>query len=204
MGVLFNNIEDVNIKGGPFELSDIVSRMDRCMQDMADRTNQLANVFNRLSGTLKGKQFESAAENVSLLSKFLQKQVENMNIMQRDVTDYQNRLARFEGISEEASCNEINITPVQTSAETTSLKFTEEQWRQIYRGLCCYSSGIVESIAKLQHDKNEAGEIWRDSQYNKFSDFIDETVSEISNGIKLFEEYTQYLKEDLAGLGMNM
>jgi len=204
MGILFENIEDANIKGGPQELGVIISKMDLCLQDIADKTNKMSNVFQQLSANLKGRQFEKAVESVSLLSKYLQNCVEKMNGMQRSVADYQNRLSRFEGLSEDASYNEIDITPVQTSVETAEVSFSAEQWVQVYNGICTYCASITESLQRLVHDKNETGEIWNDSQYDVFSDFIDTAVVEIESKVKILEEYSQHLKEELAGLGISV
>ena len=53
---------------------------------------------------------------------------------------------------------------------------------------------------KILDAKDNISAIWRDSQYNLFSDFIDDICVEITNALKKFDEYAAYLDEKVKEL----
>lgn len=202
MRMLFNSIEDIRINGNPSELCDVISDLDKCVQDMTNHTNEIFNIMIVMSGTLKSQQFEKAAGEIRNLSIFLCEKADALNEMQRDVADYHNRISRFEGYNQEASYNQFDIRPVNVDVETKSVQLTGEQWFQIYSAMCEYCNAISESVNHLISRKNDVGTIWQDTQYYRFSDFIDSIATETNEKVKVLEDYIQNLKAELSQLGI--
>lgn len=200
--MLFECIDDVRINGRPSELSSAISAMDICLQDLADQTNQMDEMMTLMSGNLKGQQFEKAVTEIHNFSVFLCEMSDKLNEMQREVVDYQNRISRFEGLAEDGTYNNLNVRVVNVFADTGEVQLTSDQWILVYEKICEYCRNSMDSASQLQSKKNDVGEIWQDSQYMRFSDFIDSIVNEAKEKILVVEDYAQNLKTELSRLGI--
>ena len=58
MKKLYENIEDINIRGGVDQLSEVVRAMDISLQNIADNTDQLVGYLVKYSASNKGAQYE--------------------------------------------------------------------------------------------------------------------------------------------------
>ena len=58
MKKLYENIEDINIRGGVSQLSEVVTAMDIALQNIAENTHQLVGQLIRYSASNKGTQYE--------------------------------------------------------------------------------------------------------------------------------------------------
>ena len=99
---LYENIEDINIKGGVSQLSEMVTAMDISLQNMAENTEQLTMQLIRYSASNKGTQYEKVVNTTLKLRDELYQASIDLNEMQNQIVAYQNKIYRYEEMSESA------------------------------------------------------------------------------------------------------
>ena len=99
MKKLYENIENIHIKGDISQLSEMVQTMDISLQNITDYSDKLSNYLEKYSNTNKGKQFEKVVKtSLNLRDKLYDASFE-LNCMQNQIVDYQNKIYRYEDIS---------------------------------------------------------------------------------------------------------
>ena len=102
MKKLYENIEDINIKGGVSQLSEVIRAMDISLQNIADNSDQLTTYLVRYSAANKGSQFEKVVKVSSALRDKLYQASLELNDMQNQIVVYQNKIYRYEDLPENA------------------------------------------------------------------------------------------------------
>ena len=202
MKKLYENIEDINIKGGVDQLSDVVRVMDISLQNIADNTAQLTGYLEKYSSSNKGMQYNKIV-NISfgLCDKmFWASRV--LNEMQNQIVAYQNKIYRYEDMSENAPApNPYLVTMHQVSVDTSAVQFNRTDMLELITALKNYSESVYCHIQKINQEKNLIARVWMDTQYDVFAEFIDNVTKDIIDAIKIYEEYVIYLEEKIKELG---
>ena len=201
MRKLYENIEDIHIKGSPAELTEIITAMDISLQNISEGTEQLTLKLIKYSETNKGTQFDRVREKLVTLREILYQASVDLNGMQNDIVTYQNKIFRYEDMAELASVpNPHMVQRININVEVTSVQFNLSEMMTVSAELKNYSEAILYHTRQLAEKKNQAGSIWLDSQYDLFAQFIDDVCSEIIDGLKLFDEYILVLDEKIKEL----
>lgn len=202
MRKLFDHIEDIHIKGNAAELTMAVTAMDDSLRYIASATEQLAGFLLRYSNTNQGIQFAKAVEAVVTLSKILFDASLELNEMQNEVVRYQNKINRYEDMSQSAAKpNKHTVQKVNISMVSTSVQFSMTDMANLVKSLESYFGYVLEQGNTLVNKKNQLAGIWLDSQYKTFSDFIDEVVGNMNQALKELDEYRMHLDAKLKELG---
>lgn len=202
MRKLFDHIEDIHIKGTAAQLTRAVTAMDDSLQDIASATEQLAGYLLRYSNTNQGIQFAKAVEAVVKLSKILFDASLELNEMQNEVVRYQNKIYRYEDMSQSAAKpNKHTVQKVNISMVSTSVQFSMTDMANLVKSLESYFGYVLQQGNTLVNKKNQLAGIWLDSQYKTFSDFIDEVVGVMKQALKKLDEYRMHLDAKLKELG---
>lgn len=201
MRKLYENIEDIHIKGSPAELTEIITAMDISLQNISEGTEQLTLKLIKYSETNKGTQFDRVREKLVTLREILYQASVDLNGMQNEIVTYQNKIFRYEDMAELASVpNPHMVQRININVEVTSVQFNLSEMMTVSAELKNYSEAILYHTRQLAEKKNQAGSIWLDSQYDLFAQFIDDVCSEIIDGLKLFDEYILALDEKIKEL----
>ena len=201
MRKLYENIEDIHIKGSPAELTEIITAMDISLQNISEGTEQLTLKLIKYSETNKGTQFDRVREKLVTLREILYQASVDLNGMQNEIVTYQNKIFRYEDMAELASVpNPHMVQRININVEVTSVQFNLSDMMTVSAELKNYSEAILYHTRQLAEKKNQAGSIWLDSQYDLFAQFIDDVCSEIIDGLKLFDEYILALDEKIKEL----
>ena len=100
MRKLYENIEDIYIKGSPAELTTIITAMDISLQNISEGTEQLAAKLIKYSESNKGTQYEKVISTLIALRDVLYQASVDLNGMQNEVVEYQNKIFRYEDMME--------------------------------------------------------------------------------------------------------
>ncbi len=201
MKKLYENIEDINIKGGVSQLSEVIRAMDISLQNIADNSDQLTTYLVRYSAANKGSQFEKVVKVSSALRDKLYQASLELNDMQNQIVVYQNKIYRYEDLPENAPApNRYMVSRRTVTVSTSEVKFTRTDMMNIVAALRNYSERVYHHIKTINEKKNSIAAVWNDSQYDSFAEFIDSITSNIVEGIKVYEEYVIYLEEKIKEL----
>ena len=101
MKKLYENIEDIYIEGNPENLTELITDIDNDMQAITNDTEQLTYNLIKYSEVIKGVQFKNTLDTVLVLSDTLSEASRELNRMQNEIVEYQNRIFRFEEMNGE-------------------------------------------------------------------------------------------------------
>lgn len=199
---LYENIENIYIKGGPEILTEAITDIDITLQNVTSGTEQLAVILLKFSNTNKGQQYQRVVNTLRELRKILFQASFEMNQMQNEVVQYQNKIFRYEGLTESAAHpNEYMVREINVDVDVTSTQFSGIEMTEVQESLAAYSEAVRYYIGNLVTSKNQLGTYWQDPQYYDFSDYIDEIVKQIEDALKDFDDYVQFLQEAIKELG---
>lgn len=202
MKKLYENIENINIKGGVDQLSDIVRVMDVSLQNIADNSEQLVGYLSKYSSSNKGLQFEKVTLTASKLRDMLFDASYELNEMQNQIVTYQNKIYRYEDMAQAAvSPNPYLVTKRPIMVDKTAVQFSRSDMIQVVAVLRNYSEKVYHHLKQINRKKNEAALIWLDSQYKDFASFVEMVTKNVINAIRTYEEYVIYLEEKIKELG---
>ncbi len=201
MRKLYANIEDIYIKGSPAELTSIITAMDISLQNISEGTEQLAAKLIKYSESNKGTQFERVVTRLLALRDVLYQASVDLNGMQNEIVEYQNKIFRYEGMMELASApNPHMVQRINIHVEVSSVQFNLSEMMSVSAELRNYSDAIFYHTKNLVDSKEQAAAIWLDTQYTIFAQFIDDICSEIVEALKMFDEYILVLEEKIKEL----
>lgn len=202
MKKLYECIEDINIKGNPAELTSVVSAMDISLQNITAATEVLAGELLKYSESNKGTQYQRVISALTRLREELYESSVELNEMQNQVVAYQNKIFRFEDMSEMASAipNSYMVNRTVINVDISVVKFSVSEMMSVSAELKNYSEVVFYHTKNLCDSKNQIASIWMDSQYQIFSEFIDSVCAKIVDALKLFDEYVVYLDEKIKEL----
>ena len=202
MKKLYQNIEDIHIKGGVGELSEVVSAIDISLQNIADKTEELTNYLAKYSSSNKGAQYEKVVKaSLKLRDEMLEGSVE-LNDMQNQIVAYQNKIYRYEDMTQSAtSPNPYLVTKRDVVVDTSAVQFNRTEMIELAATLRNYSEMVFHHIKTINQKKNAIASIWMDTQYDDFSVFIDDITNSIVDAIKVYEEYVIVLEDKIKELG---
>lgn len=201
MKKLYENIEDIYIEGNPENLTELITDIDNDMQTITNDTEQLTYNLIKYSEVIKGVQFKNTLDTVLVLSDTLSKASRELNRMQNEIVEYQNRIFRFEEMNSFASVpNKYIVERVMISADSLVRKYEVSELISLVQNLNDYSLNASNFVREILDAKDNVSAIWRDSQFLLFSDFIDDICVEISNALKKFDAYAVYLDEKIKEL----
>ena len=199
---LYENIEDIHIKGDISQLSTVVTAMDIALQNLADNTEKLYTYLVKYSSSNKGNQFEKVVNTSMALRDELFVASESLNDMQNQVVSYQNKVYRYEDISASAPApNRYLVNRNHNiSVDTSQVQFTRNDMINVVSTLKNYRERVFHHSQTIVEKKNSIANVWVDSQYKDFSEFIDGVIRNIRDAIKIFDEYVLNLESKIKEL----
>lgn len=201
MKKLYENIEDIYIKGSPTILSEMITSMDIILQEIAAGTERISDIVMKYSQSNSGRQYEKVVATLSSLENTLYEASLSMNDMQRQIAAYQNKILRYEDLSETACVpNPHLVQRTHINVESGEVQFGLADMMDVSNALDEYSDAVYYRLQSLVDNKNGIASIWLDSQYTDFAQFIDEIVSKSVESLKVFDEYILYLNEKIREL----
>lgn len=202
MKKLYENIEDINIKGGVSQLTEMVTAMDISLQNMVEYTEQLTMKLIQFSASNKGTQYERVVNTTMRLRDELYQASVELNEMQNQIVAYQNKIYRYEEMSEHAvkpypylvnRSKNINV-------ETTIIQFNRAEMQMVAGLLNSYAEKVIHQLRTINQKKNSIAMIWCDSQYNDFAEFVDIVTKSVKEALKEYQDYVLYLEEKIKEL----
>ena len=198
---LYENIEDINIKGSPSELYSAVTAMDITLQSIAEGTERLFTIVSKYTASNSGVQYSKMMDRIYQLRDILLRSSEELNVMQNEVVAYINKVFRYEGMSETATKpNAYIVQKASVSVDTDGTKFILSDMLDVAAALRNYSERVYHHIKTINEKKNSIAAVWRDTQYDDFAEFVSEVTRNVVDAIKLFEDYVIYLEEKIKEL----
>lgn len=198
---LYENIEDIHINGSPEVLTEIITAMDISLQNIAEGTEQITSLLVKYRESNKGQQYGKVLLTLLALENTLYQASQELNEMQREIIAYQNKVFRYEDISETASMpNSFMVERKPIDADTQFVQFSLSEMMEVDAELKNYSEAIKFHANNLNQSKVQIGTVWMDTQYKDFSEFIDEVIRNILEALKIFDEYVMYLEEKIKEL----
>lgn len=201
MRKLYENIENIYIKGSPAELTSIITAMDISLQNISEGTEQLAAKLVKYSDSNKGTQYERIIAKLLVLRDVLYQASVDLNGMQNEIVAYQNKIFRYEDMPELASApNPHMVQRINIRVEVSQVQFNLAEMMSVSAELRNYSKAIIYHTQNLLDSKEQVATIWLDSQYTIFAQFIDDVCKEIIDALKSFDEYVLVLEEKIKEL----
>ena len=96
------DIRKVVIKGEIRTLTSVVTQMGQRMQEVSTETENMKTTLLKYMSSNLGKQYDKAAKATLILSEILYSASIEVNQLQNDIVDFQNKSYRFEEMSEHA------------------------------------------------------------------------------------------------------
>lgn len=196
MKKLYENVEDINIKGGVSQLTEMVTAMDISLQNMAESTEQVTMQLVRYSASNKGAQYQSVVNTTIKLRDELCQASKDLNEMQSQIVAYQNKVYRYEETSESA----VKPRPYlvnrnqNINVETTVVKFNRAEMINVAALLNNYGEKVIHQLRVISQKKNSIAMVWCDSQYDDFAEFIEGVTKSVLDALKEYQEYLIYLE----------
>ena len=201
MKKLYEHIEDIDIRGGVEQLSDVVCAMDISLQNIADNTDRLVNHLIKYSASNKGSQYEKVVSTSMFLRDEMFEASVELNDMQNQIVAYQNKIYRYEDLAESAQKpNPYLVTKRQVSVDTSIIQFSRTDMIDVAAALRNYSEQVYHHIKTINEKKNSIAAVWRDTQYDDFAEFVGEVTKDVVEAIRVFEDYVIYLEEKIKEL----
>ena len=201
MKKLYENIENIHIKGGIGQLSEVVKVMDIALQNIADNTEQLTGYLSKYSASNKGVQYDKVVKTSLRLRDELFRTSQELNDMQNQIVIYQNKMYRYEDMSETASTpNPYLVSKKQINVDTTIMQFNRTDMMELSATLRNYSERVYHHMKSIIEKKNSIASVWKDPQYDDFAEFIDEIKMNVVEALKVFEDYVIYLEDKIKEL----
>ena len=201
MKKLYSNINDIHIAGDISQLSDVVTTIDISLQEIADKSDQLANQLAKYSASNKGAQYAKIVKTALNLRDELYQASVDLNDMQNQIVAYQNKIYRYEGMSECAPPpNKHQVGKRQISVDTSAVQFDRADMVDLSAKLKNYNDTVYYSIRAINERKSSIASVWRDTQYNDFAAFIDNVSRNIAKAIKIYAEYVLVLENKIKEL----
>ena len=195
------NIEDVHIKGGAAQLTAIITSMDISLQKLSQATEDITGTVMKYSASNRGHQYQKMATSLASLNARLYDASLDMNNMQNEIVAYQNKVMRYEDQAQTAHLpNKHVVNKANLNVEVNDIEFTLMDMLAVKNGLITYSENVFHEMQDIVSKKNEIGQIWLDTQYNSFAEFIDELNMDTLYSLKMFGEYIGYLDERIKEL----
>jgi hypothetical protein len=201
MKKLYENIENIHIKGGIGQLSEVVKVMDIALQNIADNTEQLTGYLSKYSASNKGVQYDKVVKTSLRLRDELFRTSQELNDMQNQIVIYQNKMYRYEDMSETASTpNPYLVSKKQINVDTTIMQFNRTDMMELAATLRNYSERVYHHMKTIIEKKNSIASVWKDPQYDDFAEFIDGIKRNVVEALKVFEDYVIYLEDKIKEL----
>ena len=198
---LDQNIERVHIIGGIGQLTDIVQAMDKSLQNIADSTDRLTDILLKFSDSNKGQQFEKIVNMTVRLRDELFEDAHELNDLQGQIVSYQNKVSRYEGSSESAPRpNPFLARKRPISTDTTQIQFNREEMLRLATGLRNYAENVQQNLKRINEKKNDAGQIWRDTQYKDFAAFVEDVTRRVQDVLKDYGGFVKDVEERIKGM----
>ena len=201
MKKLYENIEDINIKGGVDQLSEVVRTMDVSLQNIADSTDQLTGYLTRYSASNKGTQFEKVVETTLRLRDEVFESSQELNEMQNQIVAYQNKIYRYEEMAESAVMpNPYLVTKRDITVDTNVFQFNRSEMIELVASLKNYGERVFHHLQIINNEKKSIAAVWKDTQYTDFAEFVEGVIKNIVEALKVFDEYVIFLNEKIKEL----
>ena len=198
MKKLYQNIENIYIIGGVGLLTELVQEMDRSLQNVADSTDRLTGYLLRFSGSNSGHRYENIVKTTVKFRDELFDDAQALNDILNQIVQYQNKIYRYEGMAAYAPpANPFLAQKRPISIDTSQVQFHRTDMLQLVASLKNYISSISHHMTTIHEKRNSAGQIWRDSQYRVFSEFVDEVLQSVRTVMKDYELYIQEIEEKI-------
>ena len=193
---LYENIEDINIKGGVSQLSEMVTAMDISLQNMAENTEQLTMQLIRYSASNKGTQYEKVVNTTLKLRDELYQASVDLNEMQNQIVAYQNKIYRYEEMGESAIKPYPHLVNRNQSinVETAVVQFSRTEMMNLAALLNNFGEKVIHQLRTISQKKNAIAMVWCDTQYDDFAEFIDVVSKSVLEALKEYKDYVIYLE----------
>ena len=201
MRKLYENIEDIYIKGNPAQLTEAITEMDVSLQTISDATEYLSEQLVRYSGSNKGAQYQRVVATVMEVRDELYLASIELNEMQNQIVAYQNKIFRYEDMTECAVAPNPHL--VQRSniyVDESVVQFSLPEMMSVVQCLAGYHELVTAHTHKLLDNRDYISTFWCDSQYNLFSQFIGEVCVAIVDALKEFSDYLAVLDQKIKEL----
>ncbi|MBR1764616.1 MAG: hypothetical protein IJ746_04415 [Ruminococcus sp.] len=184
------NIEEVNIKGDIDQLSQAVIVIDKALQSIADNTDKLYSKLMNFQSTNLGKTYNNIVQTTAELRSELYYSSAEMNDLQRQLIDYQNKLYRYEGINRSApSPNKFFVQKRKLSTSTNGFMFSRKDMQDLIAMIKSFVGSVESNLKNIVKAKDSASHFWKDRQYKDFSSFIDDVNNKTQRAIKKYEGF---------------
>ena len=201
MKKLYERIEDINIRGGIEQLSEVVTVMDISLQNIAAYTDKLVDYLVKFNNSNMGKQYDNVVSNSLRLRDELYEASYQLNDMQNQVVAYQNKIYRYEGMAERAEkANPYLVTKRAITITNTGVQFSKTDMMDLVTLLSSYSEGVGNQIKTIQEKKEDIASVWLDSQYDDFSEFIDGVTKKVNATIRIYDDFVIEIVERIKEL----
>lgn len=202
MKKLYENIEDIHIKGGVSQLTEMVTAMDVSLQNMAENTEQLTMQLIRYSASNKGSQYERVVNTTMRLRDELFEASTDLNEMQNQIVAYQNKIYRYEEMSDSAAKPYPYLVNrnQNVNVETAVVQFNRTEMMNLVDILNGYAGKVLHQLRTISQKKNSIAMVWCDSQYDDFAEFIDTVSKSVLEALKEYKDYVDYLNEKIKEL----
>lgn len=199
---LDERIMDIDIRGGAGMLTDIVKQIDISMQTVSQNTEDMYDIAVKYSGSNVGQQYDKMVKTLNIFREILFTASIEVNDIQTQLVNFQNKIYRYEDLNQFETIPNPHLVErrKEIAVDVRSIKFSENEMRELSNCLKIYCEAVSVEMKKIVFGKNNLANVWRDTQYDDFSVFIDGISQTAEEGIKEFADYVEYLDSKIKEL----
>lgn len=196
MGRTFGEITDIYVIGGVNELYTLIRDSDCTLHEIADSTADIANVIARAAEVSAGEYYQRLVDCTRSLSDVLDRDAEHINDVECAIYNYIERVDDMDfRMTTAAPPQSFEIRRIDADVNVRDDRREEEIIRDLIDRLEIYCNDLDAARRTLIQQKDDISDIWRDPQYDKYADAIDEALASINPAVEAVRDYLNHLRK---------
>lgn len=194
MRKLYFNINDITILGNPTKLSDVITKMDYNLQRLSADTEKIKYTVYKKSTSNQGHQYTNVVNATKNLSVAVYNASVIMNDVQHQICQYIYKCCKYEEIYGNIPVpRKHDIKIVKLDTITSVIIYRKEDMIQVRNALVAYVAASRREAQNLRANREFIRSIWKDTQFELFSKYVDEICAILRKGADDLETYANHL-----------
>lgn len=198
---LLSSIREFHIEGDTETLAEELTKSCRTMIELTDQVSEFRRILITFSDTNNSPQFQKACDTSA---SFLR----NLYTQLNELTDLQNRAISFiDRINEFNDMPPCGTRPVVFDEQIIDIHINNqrvtmvrEEIEAVIRAIGNLINVTIGCCQSLNASVDSLGMMWRDEQYDYFSDFVQGIVNASQRSVQDLEDYYNHLVRKLSSL----
>jgi len=198
---LFSSIREFHIEGDTDTLADELTSVCNKMVSLTDKVAGFRRILITYSDTNNSPQYQKACDSSAAFLQNLYNQLDELTELQSTAIRFIDKVNEFNDMP---PCGRAPVTFDRQSVDiqTSSSRMTmiKEEMEEVKRAIWELVDEARNACQSLSSSASSLESIWRDEQYDRFCDFIEEIMVSIQRSVSDLEDYYTYLNNKINSL----